>query len=322
VATVGRSAAMTAPAPPGRIPAAIAGAGLRAAERAWRATGWTGQNLRHVATMIRQGRNPAARVYESLGSECFVALAPGWLNLGLWEGPGTEAGAEAACRRLVQTVASALPAGGVIVDVGNGLGTQDPLIAERAAPRRLVAVNVAEWQLAAGRDRLREAAAAPVAGDAARLPLAGGVADGLISVEAAFHFRSRRAFFAECYRVLRPGGVLSMTDISTERWPRGPAELASGLAQMRVFGLRPGAAMTAGQIAAAARAAGLVDVEVTRCGDRVIAPALRVVAARLSCSPSAPLGQHAAARVMLWQVELLWRHRIIDYLLLRAARPG
>ena len=109
-ATVGRPAAMTAP--PGRIPAAITGAGLRMAERAWRATGWTGQNLRHVAAMIRQGRNPAARVYESLGSECFLALAPGWLNLGLWEGPGTEDEAEAACRRLVQTVASALPAAG------------------------------------------------------------------------------------------------------------------------------------------------------------------------------------------------------------------
>jgi ubiquinone/menaquinone biosynthesis C-methylase UbiE len=81
-------------------------------------------------------------------------------------------------------VASALPAGGVIVDVGNGLGTQDPLIAESAAPRRLVAVNIAEWQLAAGRDRLREAAAAPVAGDAARLPLADGVADGLSSSQA------------------------------------------------------------------------------------------------------------------------------------------
>ena len=313
---------MTRPEPPRRIPAAITGAGVRAAGRAWRATGWTGQNLRHVAGMIRQGRNPAARVYESIGSECFLALAPGWLNLGLWEGPGTEAEAEAACRRLVQTVASALPAGGVIVDVGNGLGTQDPLIAESAAPRRLIAVNIAEWQLAAGRDRLREAAAAPVAGDAARLPLAGGVADGLISVEAAFHFRSRRAFFAECYRVLRPGGVLSITDISTERWPRSPAELASGLAQLRVFGLRPGAAMTAGQIVAAARAAGLVDVEVTRCGDRVIAPALRVIAARLAGSPSAPLGHHAAARIMLWQVELLWRRRIIDYLLLRATRPG
>ena len=308
-------------ASPGRAAARLGDAGLRAADRAWRATGWTGQHLRHVAAMIRQGRNPAARVYESLGSDCFLALAPGWLNLGLWEGPGTEAEAEAACRRLIRTVASALPAGGVIVDVGNGLGTQDPLIAETIRPRRLIVVNIAEWQLSAGLDRLREAAAAPGAGDAARLPLADGAADGVISVEAAFHFRSRRAFFEECYRVLRPGGVLSMTDISTERWPRGPAELASGLAQLRVFGLRPGAAMTAGQIAAAARAAGLVDVEVTRCGDRVIAPALRVIGQRLSCSPSAPFGHRTAARVMLWQVDLLWRHQIIDYLLLRAARP-
>ena len=306
---------------PGRAAAGLGEAGRRAAERAWQATGWTGQNLRHVAAMIRQGRNPAARVYESLGSDCFLALAPGWLNLGLWEGPGTEAEAEAACRRLIQAVASALPAGGVTVDVGNGLGTQDPLIAESVAPRRLVAVNVAEWQLAAGRDRLREAAAAPVAGDAARLPLAGGVADGLISVEAAFHFSSRRAFFAECHRVLRPGGVLSITDISTERWPRGPAELASGLAQLRVFGLRGGAMMTAAQIAAAARLAGLVDVEVTRCGDQVIAPALRLITERLSHGPAAPLGHRPAARVMLAQVELLWRRHIIDYLLLRAVRP-
>jgi SAM-dependent methyltransferase len=283
--------------------------------------GWTSQHLRHVAGIFKQGRNPAARVYESIGSDCFLAVAPGWLNLGLWEGPGTESEAAAACRRLVQTVASALPAGGVVVDVGNGLGTQDPLIAGVARPRRLIAVNIAEWQLRAGRDQLREAAAAPVAGDAVRLPIATGAADGVISVEAAFHFGSRRAFFAQCYRVLRPGGVLSITDISAERWPRGPAELASGLAQLRVFGLRHGAMMTAAQIAAAARLAGLVDVEVTRCGDRVIAPALRLISERLSHGPAAPLGHQAAARVMLAQVELLWHRRIIDYLLLRAARP-
>jgi len=28
-----------------------------------------------------------------------------------------------------------------------------------------------------------------------------------------------------------------------------------------------------------------------------------------------------AARLLLWQVGLLWRRRIIDYLLLRAIRP-
>jgi SAM-dependent methyltransferase len=285
-------------------------------------TGWTARHARHAAALFRQGRNPAARVYESIGADSFLALAPGWLNLGLWEGPGSEDEAEEACRRLVRTLASALPAGGVVADVGNGLGTQDPLIAELVRPRRLVAVNITEWQLAAGRDRLREAAAAPVAGDATRLPIADGAVDGLISVEAAFHFRSRQAFFQECHRVLRPGGVLSMSDIAVQRWPASPAELLSGLTQLRVFGLRPSMAMTAGEIATAARAAGLVQVEVSGCGDRVIAPALRLIAARLAGATGAPAGQQAAALLLLGQVELLWRRRIIDYLLLRAVRPA
>ena len=292
-----------------------------AAGPAWIA-GWTRQHGRHLAAMLRQGRNPAARVYESIGSDFFLAPAPGWLNLGLWEGPGSEDGAEEACRRLVTTLAAALPAGGVILDAGNGLGTQDPLIAEVVRPRRLVAVNITEWQLAAGRERLREAGAAAVAADAARLPVADGTIDGVISVEAAFHFRSRQAFFAECYRVLRPGGVLSMSDIPVRRWPLTPAELLAGLTQLRVFGLRPGMAMTAGQIAAAARAAGLAEVEVTVCGDRVIAPAIRLAAARLAggAAAAAPAGQRAAARLLLQQVNLLWRRQIIDYVLLRAVR--
>jgi SAM-dependent methyltransferase len=283
--------------------------------------GWTGQHVRHAATVLRQGGNPAARVYESIGADFFLAVAPGWLNLGLWQGPGTEDEAEDACRRLVTTLASALPAGGVVADVGNGLGIQDPVIAATARPRRLVAVNITAWQLAAGRDRLRQAAAAPVAGDATRLPIAGAALDGVISVEAAFHFRSRQAFFDECHRVLRPGGVLSMSDISVQRWPAGPAEMLAGLTQLRVFGLRPGMAMTAGQIAAAARAAGLADVTVTGCGDRVIAPALRLTAARLAAPMAAPAGQQAAARLLLSQVSLLWRRHIIEYVLLRAVRP-
>jgi SAM-dependent methyltransferase len=283
--------------------------------------GWTGEHVRHAAEMLKQGGNPVARVYESIGSDFFLALAPGWLNLGLWDGPGSEDEAEDACRRLVGTLASVLPAGGVVVDVGNGLGNPDPVIARTVRPARLVAVNITEWQLAAGRDRLREAAAAPVVGDAARLPIADGTVDGIISVEAAFHFRSRKAFFDECHRVLRPGGVLSISDLSVQRWPVTPAELVCGLTQLRVFGLRRTMAMTAGQIAAAARAAGLAEVEVAACGDRVIRPALRLTAARLRGPTTAPAGHRAAARLLLRQVDLLWRRRIIDYLLLRAVRP-
>jgi SAM-dependent methyltransferase len=282
---------------------------------------WTGQHARHAAEMIKQGWNPAARVYESIGPDFFLALAPGWLNLGLWEGAGSEEEAEDACRRLVSRLTSAVPAGGVVLDVGNGLGTQDPLIAQALRPRRLVTVNITEWQLTAGRDRLREAGAAPVVGDGVRLPIADAAVDAIISVEAAFHFHTRKAFFEECYRVLRPGGVLSISDISVQRWPITPAELISGLTQLRVFGLRRSMAMTTSQIAAAASAAGLAEVEVTACGDRVIGPALRLTAARLEGARAAPVGQRAAARLLHRQVDLLWRRRIIDYVLLRAVRP-
>jgi SAM-dependent methyltransferase len=291
-----------------------------AARTAW-LTGWTGEQVRHAAAILHQGGNPVARVYESIGADFFLAISPGWLNLGLWQGPGTEDEAETACRRLVRTVAAALPTGGVILDAGNGLATQDPLITEQARPRRLLAVNITEWQLAAGRDRLRQAAAAPVAGDAVRLPVAAGSVDGIISVEAAFHFRSRAEFFAECVRVLRPGGVLTTSDIAVQRWPRTPAEALAGLTQLRIFGMRASAAMTAAQIAAAARAAGLVDVQVTLCGAEVIGPAIHLTAARLAGPTTAPTGQHTAARLLLRQVDLLYRHHLIDYLLLRATRP-
>jgi SAM-dependent methyltransferase len=290
------------------------------AGRGWLA-GWKPEHARHAAAMVWQGGNPAARVYESIGSDSFLEVAPGWLNLGLWEGPGTEDEAADACRRLVSTLASALPVGGVVIDVGNGLGTAEPLVAATVRPRRLVAVNITHWQLLAGRDSLREAKAAAVAADATRLPFADGSVDGIMSVEAAFHFRSRRAFFAECYRVLRPGGVLSISDISVERWPASPVELLAGLTQLRVFGLRRTMAMTAGQIAATARAAGLARVEVTACGDRVIAPALRLTAARLAAPAAAPPGQQAIAQLLLRQANVLWQRRIIDYLLLRAVRP-
>src|SRR5262252_1304654 len=102
-----------------------------------RMTGWTAHHVRHAAELFKQGSNPAARVYESIGSDFFLAVAPGWLNLGLWDGPGSEDEAEAACRRLVTMLASRLPAAAAVVDVGNGLGAQDPVIAETISPRRL-----------------------------------------------------------------------------------------------------------------------------------------------------------------------------------------
>jgi SAM-dependent methyltransferase len=285
--------------------------------------GWTSSNVRHALGLLKQGANPAATVYDSIGPDFFLALDPGWLNLGLWEGDGSDpAEAPLAVRRLVRTLARDLPTGGDVLDVGNGLGAQDPVIAEVARPRSLTAVNVTLSQLVAGRQRLADAGARAINGDATRLPIRDASLDGVISVEAAFHFPSRARFFAEVTRVLRPGGVLTMSDIPTQRTPRGPVELASALAQLRVWGLGAYAAATAEEIAAAARAAGLEDVRTQLVGARTIGPALRWVRDRLDRpQPGVPRSHVVASRLLLAQVDVLWEHGMIEYLLLRARAP-
>jgi SAM-dependent methyltransferase len=285
--------------------------------------GWTRENLRHGAAMLRYGRHPAATVYDSIGEDFFIALAPGWLNLGLWEGDGSDpAEAPVAVRRLVETLARELPEGADVLDVGNGLAAQDPVIAEVADTERLVALNITRSQLVAGRERLAQARAAPVNGDATRMPFADASFDGVISVEAAFHFPSRARFFSETYRVLRPGGVLSMSDIPTYRYPRGPRELLAAMSQLRVWGLGVHAAATPVEIVRRVEEAGFVDVRTELVGERVIEPALRFVRDRLRTSRSEAAGSYRlAASVMVSQVELLWDRGMVDYLLLRATKP-
>jgi len=279
----------------------------------------TRANVRHALAMLRYGANPAATVYESIGPDFFLALDEGWLNLGLWSGDGGDAAeAPVAVRRLVREVAAPLPRGGDVLDVGNGLAAQDPLIAETVAPATLTALNVTWSQLRAGRPRLEEAGARGVNGDACRMPFRAGSFDGLISVEAAFHFPSRRRFFEEARRVLRPGGLVSTSDIATVRMPRGPREALAALSQLRVWGLHRTAAATAPAIASAAATAGLVDVEVRSVGPRTIGPALRFVRDRLEAGPGG--AQAAGARLMLGQVELLWARGMLDYVLLTARR--
>jgi SAM-dependent methyltransferase len=286
--------------------------------------GWTRENLRHAIGMLRYGTNPAATVYDSIGPDFFLALAPGWLNLGLWEGDGGDPNeAPVAVRRLVERLAADLPAGGDVLDVANGLAAQDLVIAEVARPRTLTAVNITWSQLDAGRGRLRDAGARAVCADACRLPFADGSFDGSISVEAAFHFSSRAGFFREVFRVLRPGGVLTMSDVPTLRRPQGAREVVAAVAMLRLWGLRPGAAASATQIADTAATAGFVDVESELVGARVIAPALRFVRDRLDARGDGERRSLAlAARTMLGQADVLWERGVLDYLLLRARKPA
>lgn len=284
---------------------------------------WSPENLRHAVGMLRYGSNPAATVYDSIGDDFPLALAPGWLNLGLWEGDGSDPDeALLAPARLVERLAQDLPRNADILDVGNGLAEQDPVIARIARPRSLTALNITLSQLRSGRQRLIEARAVAVNGDATRMPLRSERFDGLICVEAAFHFPSRAKFFAECARVLRPGGVLMMSDIPVIRMPRGPMEVMASVSQLRAWGLGREAAASADEIQALVAAAGLKSIRIGMVGERVIGPALRFVNQRLEQTRDAiPRSYELALRFMLAQVDLLWRRRMIDYMLLRAEKP-
>jgi erythromycin 3''-O-methyltransferase len=286
-------------------------------------TSWTRENVRHAVSLFRYERHPAATVYDSLGSEFFLALAPGWLNLGLWEGDGSDPDeAPVAVRRLVERLARELPIGGDVLDVGNGLAEQDPLIAEVSEAASLTALNITLSQLQAGAARLAESGTRPVNADATRMPLRDGSFDGVISVEAAFHFPSRARFFSEAFRLLRPGGVLSMSDIPTRRLPRGPREMVAALTQLRVWGLGVNAAATEDEIVALALDAGFVDVRTELVGRRTIAPALRFARDRLDRTHGeVPRTYDLAVRFLLSQVDVIWQHGMIDYLLLRATKP-
>jgi demethylmenaquinone methyltransferase/2-methoxy-6-polyprenyl-1,4-benzoquinol methylase len=104
-------------------------------------------------------------------------------------------------------------------------GTAD-LVCALAKPGRAARVLGVDFSAAMLRHGLAKVRARPGAarsqlarGDAMRLPVAGGVADGLTIAFGIRNVRDHAAAVRECLRVLKPGGRLAILEIANPRMP-------------------------------------------------------------------------------------------------------
>ncbi|MCB9583436.1 MAG: methyltransferase domain-containing protein [Polyangiaceae bacterium] len=179
-----------------------------------------------------------------------------FLHLGYWD-DGVE-GVRAAQARLNDVLLDALDvrSGQRVLDVACGIGGTLAALAQREPSAELTGVNIDEAQL----DVARRSVAHPVrwvCADACALPFEAASFERVVSVEAAFHFSSRRRFLAEVARVLVPGGVVVLSDLVVDLAADGERvrEITEGL------GPWPDPMLTSGSLAELCVAAGLCVVE-------------------------------------------------------------
>lgn len=132
-------------------------------------------------------------------------------NFGYWdiEGQDQKGACEALMKKLLGLYSGSRQ--GRVLDVACGKGGTTKHLLDLFEAENISAVNISSKQLDSA------SAVAPgchfAAMDAVQLGYKDASFDLVVCVEAAFHFVTRKLFFAEAQRILKPGGTLLLTDI-------------------------------------------------------------------------------------------------------------
>jgi SAM-dependent methyltransferase len=171
----------------------------------------TSVDLPYFDWLFEELRSPDSQISKAMGrhvhwgyfsSRGFDASAASWMDA-----------AETMTERMC--AAARVGDGLRILDVGCGFGGTIGHLNERLSGCELVGLNIDERQLVRARELVT---ARPgntvrfVQGDACALPFDDASFDVVMAVECIFHFPSRKTFFSEARRVLRPGGTLALSD--------------------------------------------------------------------------------------------------------------
>ncbi len=253
----------------------------------------------------------------------------GFLNFGLWERSIADyvAAAENLVRRLGTMLG--LQAGSRLLDVACGMGSQDVHLQRTFGPLEIDGLDVTWQHVERARRRARDEALGDRLrfhhGTATALPFSPGSFTHLMSIEGPEHFDTRRRFFDEAMRVLRPGGVMCLADYTVNARPRNVIERTVFGAVLRMWKVPSANVVSADEYRTQLCQTGFEDVSLDHVGPLTFPgyfreqcrPAFRAEMRRLQ----GPLVERLGHLINV-MTNRAYEMGLIDYVLVRAVKPA